>query len=131
MPLWHPTIFLVKRLLIALATASFNPQHNQIIISIYLFVQVFSLSYVIAFKPMNEPFLNLLEGLNETFVLVTAYMMLLFTDFIPDIDTRIQIGDFFYSFIFGVLGLNILIILSVVTFEMFKKARQWWRRRQA
>lgn len=90
---------------------------------------MFNLSFVIAYKPMTEPFLNFLEGLNETFVLVTAYLMILFTDFIPEIQTRILVGEYFYYFIFGVMGLNLLVIIGAVSLELFKKVRRLWRRR--
>ena len=79
---------------------------------------------------MNEPFLNFLEGLNDIFVLLTAYSMILFTDFVPDVIIRNQIGDVFYNFVFVVLGLNLLVIAAVVKLAFLKKAKKWWIRKQ-
>lgn len=56
-------------------------------------------------------------------------MMILFTDFVPDVLTRRRIGDVFYQLVFINLGLNLAVIAGIVLLELFKKIRRYWIRR--
>ena len=130
-PLFIPLIFMLKRLLIAFATVTFNPQHNQLLVSTYVFVQVVSLSFVISEKPMNQLFLNIVEGLNETFILITAYHLILFTDFVPEVATRNDLGDYFIYIIYTFILLNLVVIIGQAVKSLIKFVWLRWQRRQA
>ena len=47
LPLWNPGLFMFKRFLIAMATVALT-QHNFMLVTIYVFIQLFSLGYVIS-----------------------------------------------------------------------------------
>ena len=65
-------------------TLIFTPNHGILQISLHVTLSLLTLGYTIVVKPYQSDVQNLQEILNELFTLITAYMMLLFTDFISD-----------------------------------------------
>lgn len=63
---------------------------------------------------MDQKILNRLELVNDILVFLTAYSMILFTDFVPSILVRIVIGDVFITLVFTVIGINALAIIYLL-----------------
>ena len=81
------TIFCVRRLFVALFTIFYR---GPLVVNLY--VNIYSSLWIIKFyfkrKPMKTPTLNKIEILNEIFYLFCNYFMIIFTDFIPDVEFR-------------------------------------------
>lgn len=63
---------------------------------------------------MDSPALNKMECLNELFILFTGYNMLLFTDLIPNVETRYNIGDAFMYQLLALIGIDVVIIVYIM-----------------
>ena len=68
--------------------------------------------YVIAeAKPYHKSSDTYLDLFNEFSTLVVNYHLMLFTEFVPDVDTRELIGTSLIAFTCGNLGINLGLIL--------------------
>lgn len=84
-------------------------------------------SYLIRVMPFAEPAYNLQEYMNETIVLLAAYPLYSFTDFVYDMDRRIEMGWFLIGCILLCLVLNIILLIV----ETCRLVKEWIRRRYA
>eukprot|EP00356_Strombidium_inclinatum_P014113 CAMPEP_0170507004 /NCGR_PEP_ID=MMETSP0208-20121228/57263_1 /TAXON_ID=197538 /ORGANISM="Strombidium inclinatum, Strain S3" /LENGTH=158 /DNA_ID=CAMNT_0010788923 /DNA_START=88 /DNA_END=560 /DNA_ORIENTATION=+ len=72
---------------------------------------------------MDSTIFNIIEIINESFVLLAGYCLLLFTDIVPLVETRYVIGQvFFYGVIFIVV-VNFCLIVGMMTTSLLKKYR--------
>ena len=65
-------------------------------------------------KPLNQSFLNFIELFNESCLLVSSYFLPLFTDLVPDVHLRYQIGWYFIWLQIFNIGVNFLCIFYKV-----------------
>lgn len=76
------------------------------------------LTYTIWSLPFQEPLINVQEIVNEFFVWLSAYWMLLFTDWIPDDKkvkhTNINLKNELGKLMLGLIGVFILCNMFVV-----------------
>ena len=63
---------------------------------------------------MESTALNRIECFNELFILCHSYFLLLFTDLIPDVDTRYQIGYQLLYILLGVIAIDLLLIVYIL-----------------
>ena len=61
-----------------------TPNHGMLQISLHVTLSILTLGYTIVVRPYQSDVQNLQEIVNEFFTLMTAYIMILFTDFISD-----------------------------------------------
>lgn len=73
--------------------------------------------------PLQQKVLNFVEIMNEAFILVTVYVMHLFSDFVPDENIRYQFGWYYIYLVFMIFGLNMLIIGGNTIIDVFKYLR--------
>ena len=90
-PLLNTPLFLIKRLVIAFLTVALQ-DHPLSQISAYIVFSLVSLAYILSVRPMETTALNTIELINEGFVLLAGYCLLLFTDIVPSVETRYLIG---------------------------------------
>ena len=88
--------------------------YSQIIVS--LLIQIFSFSV----RPFKNKFAHRMELFNELSVLALVYLLMCFTDFVSEADSKYFIG-YFYC---GVSILNIAVHLFFILIETFKKSRK-------
>lgn len=69
----------------------------------------FCLCFVLLFRPYKTALNNVVEILNESFVIATVYIMHGFSLFIPSHRTRYQLGWFYL----GIVGVVIILNLAV------------------
>ena len=62
-------------------------------LAIQTMVSVFMIIYLMWYKPMESPFANRMEVMNESTFLVLSYGQMCFTDFVPGPETRTDIGS--------------------------------------
>ena len=60
--------------------------------------------------------MNFLNRVNETFVLLCLYFIIMFTEIIDDVNLKITIG---YLFIYIILAVIIFNILTLITYIIF------------
>ena len=83
-------------------------------------------NYLIYFYPMEDIFQNRMEIFGEVINLILMYHVLLFTDFVLDLDLRYKIGYWFIFFIFVFISVHIF-FLAKTTFGLIRKK---WRIRR-
>ena len=82
------------------------------------------LAYLMHFKPLDSPFANRIEIMNECTILVLTYGQMHFTDYIPEPETRETIG---YVYII-VVATNTALHLSILIRDTCKKGKFVGRR---
>ena len=120
------TLFCVKRLVYALITVYlFNNVVPQLYA--YIFVPLFSIGFNIRHKPFNSKLLHYKENLNEFAILMCAYYIAMFTQWICDPMVRYQIGWIFIQSLFVILLINLMIIIYQISNELHKqhKKKKW------
>jgi len=121
-------IFIVRRIILVLALI-FLPDYGLFQVFLHILMSVGMLVYSFTVRPFAEPGLNAQECINETITLVTAYMMVLFTNLVPNtarvggMNVKTAIG----WFMIGVIGLaiiiNLFLIIKTTVNEFKEKAR--------
>jgi len=119
------TIFLTKRLLIALITI-FLMEFPWAQICMYQMVTMVQLAHLVDYMPMESKFQNYIEILNDGFVLLSSYSLFLFTDLVPDVAVRYSIGKYLMFILFGAVSLAFFIILC----EIIRQVIEWNRMRK-
>ena len=66
---------------------------------------------------------NRFELLNEAFMLLSSYWLIVFTDFIPSIDMRRKLGEVHIYFTSLFLGVSILMVLKELLTQFVRKRR--------
>ena len=77
--------------------------------------------HFVNFMPMITRSLNILEFINETFVLFSGPYLVLFTDFVPQIETRYDLGTIYMYILVTVIGVDCLIVLYGLAMKIVKK----------
>ena len=65
---------------------------------------------------MKSKLLNFIENLNEVAIYLSCYFMFIFTEWIPDIETRYSLGYIYLPMFLSIVAIN----LGCVFYEMFK-----------
>jgi hypothetical protein len=68
---------------------------------------------------METYIFNVIETFNEGFVLMTGYYMLLYTDIVPDVEVRYEIGEVYYYKVIAIIALNLVLIISMMLFGVY------------
>jgi hypothetical protein len=95
----------------------------------FMLSSILILSYTLIARPMTNVFFNFMEIINEVFILFSSYMMLLFTDFITDVELRYSIGGYFFNSIVGIAAINLFIVFVMIFFKACKTHQQIRRKR--
>ena len=117
-PLWNVSIFLFVRLIIAWLTVYLDwfPWAQ-------MFTQTFlvlgTCCYIIEGRPMESPFLNRLELVNQCFLLSCVYFLYLFTDFVS-VEMRQEIGKDFFFYVLVFSGCNIMTCVTLIIWDQVR-----------
>ena len=63
-------------------------------------------------EPMNNKLLNLMELVNEAFILLFTYHLYLFTDFMSNLDHRMLFGKILVYFTMLNITLNFVVVVQ-------------------
>lgn len=105
-------VFVIRRLVMAVSCFVLPFGCFQLVIM--LSMNIATTSYLVHHKPQESKFKNRVELLNEFFIAIASYHMILFTDWIPDHHLQYNLG---WSMIINVAAcfvINILIFLYFV-----------------
>jgi len=69
--------------------------------------------------------MNVLEIINEIFVLITGYFLFNFTDLIPDVEVRYIIGKNYMILLFSAISIDALMIFIIIARDVYHKIRLW------
>ena len=122
---WTPTQ-MIKKLLIAMVTV-FVASLSWLQIILFQVIQLASLIYMANYMPMNSRSLNMIELINEYFVLVCSQYLILFTDFVPSADIRYQFGAIFMYILLAVIGVDCVIILLSMISKVARRAHLFYK----
>ena len=84
-PLWNTTMFCVRRLLVALVTV-FCMDFLFMQIAVYMYSTIYILSYQLTAKPLHATLSNQIELMNDFFILLTCYFMLICTSWFDNLE---------------------------------------------
>ena len=121
------TFFCLRRIAVAFTTIF----AKQLIVQIYVnvFASLLMLGFFINMRPMEERLQNRIETANEVFTLFSNYFMIMFTDFIPDLEYRYSLGFKAIAIILIVVGLNILLVFYDLGSGVILEAKKMRARR--
>ena len=119
-------MFLLTRRILFVFTVIFFPTFTWLqLAGVFTGIQIMY-NYLIYFYPMEDIFQNRMEIFGEVINLILMYHVLLFTDFVLDLDLRYKIGYWFIFFIFVFISVHIF-FLAKTTFGLIRKK---WRIRR-
>ena len=67
----------------------------------------FVIFYIMAYGPYKEPYRNRMEAYNESTVLISAYPLLIFTDWVASKDRKLDVAWFLIAIILVNIFVNI------------------------
>ena len=85
---------------------------------IYVYSSFFMIGFYINNKPLIHKSLFYMEIVNEVFVLLTSYYLFMFTEFVPEVETRYTIGFFYTPNLMGVAAINMVLVFIDIIFSV-------------
>jgi len=111
---------MLRRFLLALCTVVFNSfQLPNIYMCIY--ASLYIISIYIKQRPMISKFVNWCEISNEMFILLSGYFMLMFTEWIWDLELRYALGQVFAYLLVTMIIINLFLIARDVCIGIQKQ----------
>jgi len=118
------TLFLLRRLIVGVTIAFFRTYYF-VQLEILMVTSLLCLCFILLFKPYKTWLNNMVEMLNECFVILTVYIMHGFSFFIPSRKVRYDIGWFYISVVGIVFLLNLAVIVQKVVLFALMKAKEF------
>jgi hypothetical protein len=116
--LFYPFWFVMRRLIFSLIMILLDTYFWYQIL-IVMVCSIINICYLCKFKPFEDRKILKLEIMNEVTNIILLYHLMMFTDWVPEAETRYAIG---WSFIF-VISANILVHFSLLVYDTAKKVR--------
>ena len=89
------------------------------------------LIYYTTVVPMTNTFNNCIQVFNEAAVLILIWLLLHQTEYIGDVQTRIDWGWRWLYFVSGIIALNIIFVIYVVSKKVYKAIKKSLLKRNA
>jgi len=122
--LCYHLFFITRRFLIALSLVAL-PENYLFQVLMHSFSSAAFLVYLLDAMPYKEPSQNLMEIINETFILTSTYFTFVFSDLVPDNDTRYKLGWALCCLIGANVAFNFLVTFSLAIRTFYRKLRIW------
>jgi len=113
---------LLRRLIVGLTIAFFRTYYF-VQLEILMVSSLFCLCFIILFRPYKTQLNNVVEMLNECFVICTVYIMHGFSFFIPSRRVRYDIGWVYIGVVGVVFLLNSVVIIQKVVLFIVSKIK--------
>lgn len=115
--------FIIRRLILIFTAVSLS-NHPEFQCMIYIYTSQLSIMYILLYKPYEEPATNKTEIFNECCVLMTGYLIFIFTDFVESPEMRNR-GGFGIIAVIGLnFGVNILLQVIQMAYSIPKSIRR-------
>jgi len=108
-PYIHTAMFCVWRLILAYTTVFWSDHIIVNILTSFLFSLSF-MYYYICYMPMKSKSFNYIEVTNSFFILIGSYFMIIFSDWVQDIQLRYHLGLVFVYITIFIVTLNFILI---------------------
>ena len=107
------TFYFCLRRMASAAVIAFG--QSSIVLQVFLLVQLALLmtSWAISAKPMSDAPNNLIFITNELVILVSSYLVLLFTGFVPSVEERYQFGSMYIGIFLIESAVNLILFLYI------------------
>ena len=117
------TFYFCLRRMAAAAVIAFG--QSSIVLQVFLLVQLALLmtSWAISVKPMCDSPNNLVFIANELVILVSSYLVLLFTGFVPSVEERYQFGFMYIGIFLVESALNLFMFVYISTKDLIQSYR--------
>ena len=116
-------VFLYRRLAFALII-NFDDSFPVLQLAPFVFTVLGQLAYILYWQPMEKPLFNALATFNEVVLALMGYQMYLFTDYVPDPETRFSLGKVLLWLVYFDIVVN-FIFLSI---EIVMRSIRWIKR---
>jgi len=113
-------VFCLRRFMLTFATVYFR-QWLILQIMVYTYTTLFKVCFYISVRPMDQPYLNHIEIINEVFTLSSLYFIIYFTDWCANPELKSYVGELYMYFVIGIVALNFLLIVKEMTSQLLRK----------
>ena len=93
---------------------------------VYIFSAFFTIGFQLKYRPNTTRVMQIMDFINEIFILQSAYFLFLFSDFVPSSATRYSIGFFYTNDLMIFSGLNILLAFYEMIKQLKLRFRKWY-----
>ena len=94
-------------------------------IILYISLQLCTISMYILYKPMLTKLMNYIEIINEILIIISIYFMMIFTNWIDDIELRYSLGFSLIHVILFVVCCNMVVIVYYLKKDIYKKYKEY------
>jgi len=122
-------LFLMRRLIVVMA-AVFMPVKSGYHCQFFIFLSIAMLAYLVFVRPFATRIMNILEIINEAVVLITGYHLILFSDYVADIDFKQKAGFSFIAILSACILLNWSFLFIQTVLTIFKSVKAKCQKRQ-
>lgn len=128
--LWYPIIFWLRRYVVILTLTLLSAYKLQQI-AIYQIATSVVIYYLSVARPQRSTFVRNQEIVNELMVMIATYPLYCFTDYVYDLDRRLESGWCLVGCILLNILFNMVLILIQAVFQTYKKIKLWKLRKIA
>ena len=130
MTLMYPVLFMARRLAYAAILINFLA-HNYFQLQLIVVKTFLSMVYIGSLRPYELKLANSLEFFNEIFSTLCTYILVTFTEFVPDAQTRYKNGWSIIAAIIFMIIVNLVIICYTTIARGIYKCKLRCLRRKA
>jgi len=76
------------------------------------FIALFMVIFLQWFKPLDSKFSNNMETFNECTCLALTYILICFSDFVPEPEMRHYMGNYYIALTLGNIGIHLLFLFA-------------------
>jgi hypothetical protein len=127
---YHFTMwFLYRRLFFALIIAFFRVS---VVLQVYLSIMssLVLLMYILKWVPFEADQYDFLAVFNECVLITSCYMMMLYTDYVPEPEMRYEFGNYFLNLLYFDVALNLLLLAYEITKLLKSNCKRFWYQRK-
>ena len=90
-----------------------------------------TLIYYLANMPMIDRTNNFVQVFNEACILLSIWLMFLFTDYVPDPQLRLDFGEKLKWFLIANVAINVILLFGGLIAQVISSCKNSYRRKQA
>ena len=121
--LFFAELFFIRRMILC-ATLIFWTEFFWGQVAVQFMISTIIIIVILWFRPMESIFATKMELFNECTNLMVLYLLMIFSDFVRDPETRSNVGTFYICVIIAFAGVHIIFML----YDSFKQL--YWRARR-
>ena len=115
--------FLYRRLAFA-SIINFAEKYVVMQLAFFSFTGIALLAYILYWQPMESALFNGLAFFNELILVLLGYQMYLFTNFVPEPESRFIIGKILLGFVYFDIAVNLILLAA----EILSRTATWLKR---